>query len=264
MDGGATDPDSIWGEDELPIAQPPSDATLAAIQAAVIHPRFMPNLTAAILRYAHGHRVANLLGFTSGSDLPGGISADDLAVRLLERVLKGKRAWDMQEKPDFLLFCKMHARSMVANLYNSPDAKLRTSLSPLEEENEEGKQSGNAVTNANLDQDRGDRVLGRNEFMTTVNEYLTDFALGLEDDSDEQRIILAVGDDHDSVKVPRDGSFELLAIDRPYMTEKLNISGKAFDAALKRLQRKHNEYLPKWLEKMKITTKEIREMLYGR
>jgi hypothetical protein len=75
---------------------------------------------------------------------------------------------------------------------------------------------------------------------------------------------MAVMDDKESVKTPRDGSDELLAVDRSYMTEKLNITGKAFDAALKRLQRKHKDYLPRWLEKQKITTKEIGEMLYAR
>jgi hypothetical protein len=264
MDGGMTELGSIWEKDESSVVQPPSDEALAAIHKAVSDPNFMSNLIASILRLAHGHQTAQVLGFTSGKNLPGGICAEDLALTLLERILLGKRPWDMEAKPDFLLFCKMHARSMVSNLFALSDTIRRKSMSPIEEEGEEGQPIGNEVTEFNPENEEGNRVQGRKEFMKLANAFLDEFALSFDDESTEQKLIMAVIDDKDSVKEPREGSSELLVFDRPYMMDKLKITAKEFDSRLKRLQRKHKEFLPKWLEGRKLTTKEIGEMLYGR
>jgi hypothetical protein len=264
MGRGVIELDSIWEKDESSVAQPPSEETLAAINDSVSDPGFMPKLIATILRLAHGHYPAQVLGFSSGKNLPGGICAEDLALTLLERILLGKRPWDMQAKPDFLLFCKMHARSMVSNLFALSDTIRRTSMSPIEEEDENGNPVGNAVTEFNSESEEGHRVRGREEFINVANAFLEDFALSLDDDSTEQKLIMAVMDDKDTVKEPREGSTELLVLDRPYMIDKLKITDREFDSALKRLQRKHKEFLPKWLEQKKLTTQEIGEMLYGR
>lgn len=261
MDGGKTDLDSIE-EDDSHTPKPPTDEAVEAIRVAVSDPNFMPRLVAYILRMAHGLERAYFLGYTMGTDLPGGMSGDGLAMELLERILLGKRAWDMAKYPDFLLFCKMHAKGMVQNLFNLSDTRRRKSVSPQEEADEQGNLVPNVFTGRFSEEEAGKRVQRLNEFNKLANDFLAEFALGLEEGSTEQKIILAVIDDTGSVKEPRDGSNELLVFDRPYMMEKLKISGKEFDAGLKRLQRKHKEYLPKWLEAMNLTTREIGGLLH--
>ena len=263
MDGGTTELDSIWGEDEPPRAQPPTDEVLEAISKAVGDPTFMPWLLAYIQRQAHGHQQAQFLGYNLGTDLPGGMCVEGLALTLLERILLGKRPWDMERYPDFLLFCKMHAKSMVSNFFNLSDTIRRKSVSPLEEEDAEGRPIPNEVTDHNSPEEEGNFVQRRSEFNRIANAFLEEFALSLEDNSTEQKVIMAVIDDKGTVKEPREGSVELLAFDRPYMIEKLKISGKEFDAGVKRLQRKHKEFLPKWLAEKKLTAKEIGGLLYG-
>jgi hypothetical protein len=263
MDGGTTELDSIWGQDEPSDLQPPSDEALEAISKAVHEPHFMRQLVVYILRHAHGNERAQFLGFTMGNDLPGGMCAESLARTLLERILLGKRPWDMERYPDFLIFCKMHARSMVSNLFDLRDTVRRRSVSPVEEEGED-KPTYNEITGHSSDKEEGNAVRGREEFNQIAKGFLEEFALNLPDDSTEQKIIMAVIDNADSVKEPRDGSNELLVFDRPYMIDKLKISGKEFDAGLKRLQRQHKDFLPKWLAEKKLTTKEIGGLLYGR
>jgi hypothetical protein len=264
MDGGTRELDSIWGADEPPQIQEPTDEAAQAIAQAVHDPRFMPQLLACILRQIHGHNRAQSLGFTmTKGDLPGGVSVESLAHELLERILLGKRPWDMEKYPDFLIFCQMHAKSMVANLFDLRDSIRRESASPVEEEDSEGNLLRSVVVDHNIPAEEGNRVQRRKEFDKIADSFLTDFAFSLEDNSTEQKIIMAVIDDKNTVVEPRDGSVELLAVDRPYMIEKLGVTGKEFDAGLKRLQRKHKSFLPEWLAAKKLTSKEIGELLHG-
>ena len=173
MDGGTIELDSIWGEEDPSDTQPPTDEALEAISKAVNDPKFMPSLLTYILRQAHGHQRAQFLGFTLGADLPGGISAESLAMTLLERILVGKRPWDMEKYSDFLLFCKMHARSLVANLFNLSDTIRRKSVSPTEEEDEEGRSIPNEITGHYSENEEGNRVQAREEFNpnASINVY---------------------------------------------------------------------------------------------
>jgi hypothetical protein len=223
----------------------------------------MPWLLAYILRQSQGHQRALSLGYSMGKDLPGGVSVESLAQELLERILLGKRPWDRTKYPDFLLFCKMHARSMVSNLFDLSDTARRKSFSPLEEENEEGHPVPNPVVDHNSPQDDGRFVQRRADFERLANDFLTELAFTFEEDSVEQKIVMEIIDNKDVVKEPRDGSNELLAVDRPYMVSKLEVTGKVFDAGMKRLQRKHKDFLKSWLAAKNLTAKEIGELLYG-
>jgi hypothetical protein len=263
MDGGVTELESIWEEDELLDSQPPSDDAMEEILRAVNEPNFMPWLLAYILRQSQGHQRALFLGYSMGKNLPGGMCVESLAHALLERILLGRRPWDQARYPNFLLFCKMHAKSMVSNLFNLSDTLRRKSVSPVEEADEEGNPIPNQILDHHLPQEDGRKVQGRDEFNRVANDFLTDLALKLQDNSTEQKIVMEIIDNKDVVKDPRDGSNELLAVDRPYMVKKLEVTEKAFDAAMKRLQRKHKDLLPVWLEENKLTADEIGGLLHG-
>jgi hypothetical protein len=261
MDGGMNEVDSIWGEDEPSDIQPPTDEVAQAIAAAVDQPRFMPDLLAYIVVLSRGHQRARFLGFDMGKDLPGGMCVESLAHTLLERILLGKRSWDMQKYPDFLIFCKMHSQSMVKNLFSLSDTIRRRSVSPMEEEDPEGNPLPGVIVDHIAIADDGNRVQRRNEIIAIVDSYLTDLALNCDDNSTEQKIIVAVIDDKKTVAQPREGSLELLAVDRPYMIETLKITGKEFDSGMKRLQRKHKAFVSEWLGEKGLTAKEIGELL---
>ena len=263
MDGGKTELDSIWGQDEPPDIQPPSDESLEAISKAVNEPNFMPWLLAYILRQAQGNQRAQFLGFSMGKDLPGGMCVESLAHDLLERILLGKRPWDRDKYPDFLLFCKMHAKGMVLNLFNLSDTVRRKSVSPIEEEDEEGNQVPNPIVDHHSPQEDGRHVQRRDEYEALANDYLAEFALSLEDKSVEQRIVMEMIDNNDVVTEPREGSNELLAVDRPVMVKKLGVKEGEFDAGMKRLLRKHKEFRTTWLVGKKLTAEDIGGLLYG-
>ncbi|NMA26133.1 MAG: hypothetical protein GX934_00010 [Burkholderiales bacterium] len=84
-------------------------------------------LSVKLERYAL-MKVQRLAWVTGGGDnpnLPKGLSAEDLAVEAITRVLEGKRSWNPDKEPDLFKFLCDVVDSLVSHLVNSEEHRER-------------------------------------------------------------------------------------------------------------------------------------------
>jgi hypothetical protein len=113
--------------DKVPLSGAKLDAAIKAMESA----RFLERLTVRIMK------LAAAKGFQSpfdekDVDLPGGKSAADLAVDIIEKALDGTYTWDDGKQPDFYRFCSSRAESILSNWLEKN--RRMTAMSPVIEE----------------------------------------------------------------------------------------------------------------------------------
>lgn len=210
-------------QDRVPLSGANLDAAIAAMQA----PGFLEKLTARIMKLAIAKGF--LHPFRGNIDLPGGGSAGDLAVDIVEKSLSGTYTWDAEKEPDFLMFCFSRAESILSNWL----AKMRRikTFSPVAGEDEEDDQ-GNPLLKAS-DPVNLYEVLRFKDGGVLGNKLLEDFALDLPDGSPEQKIIMTVFDDRDCAT-------------RSHCIHSLGLSESDYDAAVKRIKRAIPKFFDNW------------------
>jgi len=194
-------------------------------------------------------KVAAEMGFYApfddeDSDLPGGKSAADLALDIIEKALDGSYNWDDKKQPNFLWFCRSRAKSILSNWLNKN--RRMTVMSPILEAGENEEPDANAVSTAT---DGGDiyDVLRFREGGALGDQLLEDFALSLPDKSHEQAILFAIYDDRE-------------CICRSHCINKLKIADRDFDAAMKRIRRAGPGFLNEWCRKNNVKTEDRQEV----
>jgi hypothetical protein len=230
--------------DEAPEAGrvPLSGEKLGLALQALEAPDFIKRLTARIVKLAKNKGFHS--PFKDVMDLPGGKSAGDLAMDIVDKTLTGAYMWDEQRFPNFYHFCLSRAESILSNWLDR--ARRSQSMSHmLTEDPESGKTDANPLNTAAVPADVYE-VLRVKEGGALGDRFLEDFALSLADGSPEQRIVLAVFDDRDCAR-------------RAYCCEKLNMPEDEFDAAAKRLLRRLPAFLHEWRGKNKIVDADWKE-----
>jgi hypothetical protein len=221
---------------------PLSGERLTAAVKALEKPGFLNQLTVRIMKLAWQKGFQS--PFENQMDLPGGKSAGDLAVDIVEKALDGTYAWDIEKFPNFHHFCLSRAESILSNwlLKN----RRMTTMSPvLEEDHETGDTLKNAVNSATqpkdlyaLLQDRDDKASG--------DKFLQDLALHLPDGSHEQNIVIAVFDNRECAN-------------RAFCMKQLKLCESDYDAAVKRLIRRLPAFRDEWLTKNHIDLADWKE-----
>jgi hypothetical protein len=167
---------------------PLSGAKLAVAIKAMETAGFLERLTVRIMKLAAAKGFYNPFN-NEDVDLPGGKSAGDLAVDIIEKSLDGSYTWDEKKQPDFYWFCWSRAESILSNWLTKN--RRMTTMSPMLEDGENGELDSNPVNTA---ADGGDiyEVLRFRNGGALGNQLLEDFALSLPDKSHEQAILMAV------------------------------------------------------------------------
>lgn len=195
--------------------------------------------------------VGNIMSLTRtwglrspSGDLPGGFSAEDFAMEIVEKACSGRFKWDREKVPDFENFCHSRVRSVISNYWKKQ--KRVDTVSPVpDEDGESGEMRDTILSGASSSEDIYFTLLVR-EGTSLGSEFLEDFALSLPDDSLEQKIAMTVLDDR-------------ACAERKECIKKLNVSERDFDAAQKRLERKVKPFQADWRKARKLTTKEWQE-----
>lgn len=170
--------------------------------------------------------------------LPGGKSAADLAMDIVEKALDGSYTWNSKEEPDFYRFCCSRAKSILSN-WLSKNKKMET-MSPLASEDPRtGEAAENQVSEC-PDPADAYSILKNRDGGSLGDRFIEDFTLGLPDGSQEQLIMMAVLDDRECAN-------------RAYCMQKLNMTEKDYDAATKRILRRLPKFQEEWFEKNSIT-----------
>jgi hypothetical protein len=234
------------GEPNMELAQekvPLSGAKLAVAIKAMETAGFLERLTVRIMKLAAAKGFYNPFN-NEDVDLPGGKSAGDLAVDIIEKSLDGSYTWDEKKQPDFYWFCWSRAESILSNWLTKN--RRMTTMSPMLEDGENGELDSNPVNTA---ADGGDiyEVLRFRNGGALGNQLLEDFALSLPDKSHEQAILMAVHDDRECIR-------------RRHCREKLAVSEGDYDAAMKRIQRAAPKFLTEWCQKNNIKTDDRKEV----
>jgi len=226
-------------QEKVPLSGAKRDAAIKAMES----PGFLERLTVRIMK------LAATMGFYNpfddkDVDLPGGKSAADLAIDILEKTLDGTYAWDEAKQADFYWFCVSRAKSILSNWLEKN--RRMTTMSPMEEEGETEEPEVNAVNSAANREDIYEVLRFRNGG-ALGNQLLEDFALGLPDRSHEQAILMAIHDDRE-------------CISRAYCRGKVSLSEADYDSAMKRIRRAAPGFLANWCRKNNITDQDRNEV----
>ncbi len=234
-------------QERVPLSGTARDAAIKAMEA----PKFLERLTVRIMSLAREKGFFS--PFEQDMDLPGGKSAADLAVDIVEKALAGFYTWDTEKFPDFYNFCRSRTESILSNWL----AKNRRTevMSPILEEGDGGDLEPNAVNTAkdgaNIYDNSGADIYGILRFRdggALGDCLLADFAFSLPDGSHEQSIVMLVHDDRE-------------CLNRAYCRSKLGLSERDYDAAMKRIRRGAPSFLNDWCRKNRInqaSRKEVR------
>jgi hypothetical protein len=221
---------------------PLSGERLEAAIIAMESPRFLERLTACIVN------LAKCKGFYSPFkdqvDLPGGKSAGDLAVDIVEKALDGTYTWDVQKTPNFTYFCLSRTESILSN-WLGKNRRVKAMCPILGEDDASGELATNPVNTAT---DATDiyNILRLRDGDALGDRFLEDFALSMPDKSHEQSIVMAAYDDRQCAN-------------RPYCREKLKLSEGEYDAAIKRLLRRLPTFKKEWLTKNMVKLEDWQE-----
>jgi len=238
LDSKIIEPDEIPAQERVPLSGEALDVAIKAMESS----EFLMKLTVRIMNTAR--KMGFHSPFIDSMDLPGGKSAADLASEIVEKALTGAYTWDQQKFPDFTHFCLSRAKSILSNWLHR--MKHFTAVSPLAETDpHSGEPVLNPVTKAVAPDDLY-AMLRAKEGSAMGDKFLEDFALGLPDQSIEQRIVMAVFDDREC------GS-------RAYCRGKLALSEADYDAGVKRLLRKLSVFGKEWRAKNKISPENWKE-----
>ncbi len=227
------------GQAKVPLAGAKLDVAIKAMESI----GFLDRLTLRIMKLAAAKGFFNPFD-NDDVDFPGGKSASDLAVDVVEKAMDGSYTWDEQKQPDFYRFCRSRAESILSN-WLSKNRRM-TTLSPVVEENESGEAEFNAVNSA-VDGEDIYHVLRFKEGGTLGDQLLEDFALSLPDKTHEQAILLAVHDDRE-------------CIGRAYCRGKIGVSEQDYDAAMKRIRRAAPAFLVDWCRKNNVKGEDRKEV----
>lgn len=226
-------------QDKVPISGAKLDVAIKAMESA----GFLERLTVCIMKLAAEKGFYTPFN-NEDVDLPGGKSAGDLAVEIIEKVLDGSYTWDETKQPNFYWFCCSRAESILSNWLNKN--RRMTTMSPLLENDESDELDANPV---NTVADGGDiyEVLRFRNGGALGDQLLEDFALSLPDKSHEQAILMAVHDDRECIR-------------RSHCREKLIVSEGDYDAAMKRIRRAAPGFLTEWCRKNNIKPEDRNEV----
>lgn len=246
---------TLTSDKEEPSVEPTQETTPltgakrdAAIKAMEM-PGFLKRLTVRIMKLAREKGFFS--PFADDMDLPGK-SAAELATDIVVKALDGTYTWDAEKVPDFYCFCRSRAESILSNWL----AKNRrtTTMSPILEEGDGEQLEANAVNTAKdgvnvYDKDGADiyDVLRFRDGGALGDRLVEDFAFSLPDGSHEQAIMMAIHDDREAVK-------------RAYCREKLGLSERDYDAAMKRIRRGAPAFLKEWCLRNNINQADRKEV----
>jgi len=233
-------------QERVPLSGGTRDAAIKAMET----PKFLERLTVRIMNLAREKGFFS--PFNEDMDLPGGKSAADLAVDIIQKTLAGSYTWDTEKMPDFYYFCWSRAESILSNWL---DKNRRTAvMSPILEESDEGELEVNAVNTAkagatiytNSGDDLYD-VLRFRDGGALGDRLLEEFALSLPDGSHEQSIMMAIHDDRECVN-------------RAYCRAKQGLSERDYDAAMKRIRRGAPGFLNEWCRRNNVHQADRKEV----
>lgn len=232
------EPDVELVEKKVPLSGFKLDTAVKAMESV----GFQDRLTVRIMKLAEAMGLYNPFD-EDDTNLPGGISAADLAVDIVIKALDGTYTWDNIRQPDFYRFCCSRALSILSNWLEKN--KRMTTMSPLIEEDETGGEVFNAVNSA---PDRADiyEVLRFRDGGALGDRLLQDFALSLPDNSHEQSILMAIYDDRGCVC-------------REYCRGKLSLSERDYDAAMKRIRRAGPGFFKEWCRQNNVRNEDRKE-----
>jgi len=224
-------------QEKVPLTGAKRDAAIIAMETL----GFLDRLTVRIMKLAAAKGFYNPFD-DEDVDLPGGESAGGLAASIIEKALDGSYTWDDLKHPDFYKFCCSRAESILSNCL----AKNRrlTTMSPIEEDGDEEETKHNPVNQARNGQDIYD-VLRFRDSGRLGDQLLEDFALSLQHPQD-QAIVMAVHDDRE-------------CISRAYCRGKLGLSERDYDAAMKRIRRAGQDFLPQWCKENNVKAEDREE-----
>ncbi len=201
---------------------------------AIESPDFLKRLTIRIVKLAA--KKGFISPFEADVHLPGGLSAADLALVIVEKSLVGRYSWDDEKFPCFERFCLSRAESVLSNWLDRH--RRVTTVSPLVEEDEGGETAETHVTRA-ADSHDIYSFLRSKDGHQLGDQLMEDFALSLDNELD-QSIVMAIHDDRSCIR-------------RDYCIGKLGLSEGEFDAAMKRVRRAAKKFFPGWCKDKRIS-----------
>jgi len=219
-----------------------SGAQSEAARIAMEKPSFLDKVTVQIMKLARQKGFYS--PFEDDMDLPGGKSAADLAVDIVEKALDGSYTWNSEKEPDFYNFCVSRAESILSN-WLSKNVKMKTT-SPLASENPQTGEMVESEFGSVSDPTDPYSILRDKDGGSLGDKFIEDLSLGLANDSHEQSIMMAVLDDR-------------VCANRAYCMRKLNMAGNDYDAAVKRIRRRLPEFQKEWFKATGITAEEWEE-----
>lgn len=205
---------------------PISDAALFRLEAAFADPEFFEKLVAHVLARMH----KKYWWCSSGQDLAGGDSAEDIAQQAVNDLLEGRRAWDLEKQPDaFTHLCDI-ADSILNGCVERWENRMIRAVSPLGTTDDDGKPRA-SVLDAGADEALSPAAaLQLQEFAGASIARVDQFLRSLEDDLPclEVARTLAYSDDDPN---------------RRSAVKALNLSPQAYDNVRKRLARRWTKFM---------------------
>jgi|GEM_PF-3591437 len=233
------EPILVLAQEKVPLSGSKRDAAIKAMETL----GFLEQLTVRIMKLAADKGFYNPFS-DEDLDLPGGKSAADLAVDIIEKALDGTYTWDETKQPNFYYFCWSRAESILSNWLDKH--RRVTTMSPMEEENENGEPGVNAVNSVADGKDIYDVLRFRNGG-ALGDKLLEEFALNLPDGSHEQAILMAIHDDRECAN-------------RAYCRGKLSLSEPDYDAAMKRIRRAAPRFFAEWCHQNNVKDDDRKEV----
>jgi len=176
--------------------------------------------------------------------LPGSTSVGEIAMIIIHKALNGDIFWDESKFQTFYDFCSSRTQSVLSStLKNYQRSEPQSPIPQVNASSEEGVRETD-ISAARAPNDVYEEVL-LSEDSERGNAFLQDFALSLDDESNEQLIAMAILDDRECVS-------------RKYCIEKLNLKDADYDSALKRLHRRLPKFRKQWVADNQVSEDEWR------
>lgn len=187
--------------------------------------KFFDRLTAVVYHEARRRGLMDIL--------PGAMCPDDIAVKVIDSILMGRRKWDRTINKSFFSVCEYNTRSILGHWCEKVDNTLELNQfdSGFEELAFGEDQPPRTTEFPSSDESTPSESIQATEITDSINDALLMLIDEFPQGSMECKILDIIFEDHDYC-----GRGEIIS--------RLGCSGPEFDKAIKRIQRKASKQKP--------------------
>ena len=206
---------------------PLSDDDLETALSELNNPefKFFERLSAVVFYEAKSRGLTDIL--------PGAMCPDDIAVKVIDSTLNGRRKWNRTINKSFFSACKYNVRSVLGHWCKKVDnaLELKQFDSGYEELGFGEDQPPRTTEFPGSDESTPSESIQASEITDSINEALLMLIDEFPEGSMESKILDIIFEDHDYCG-------------RSEMIKRLECNGPEFDKVLKRIQRKASKNKP--------------------